>query len=221
MSRFAEIAFTPAVRRLQEHYGSRAQYAHLETHGPRNEELGTREAEFLAGADSFYIATVTETGWPYVQHRGGPRGFLKVLSAKELGFADFRGNVQYVTTGNAVGDDRVAIIVMNYLHRQRLKFLGHLRFIDLAEADAELVRRVDLPDYRARVERVALIDVVAFDWNCPQHITQRMTLAEVEAALRPLKQRIAELEAQLRSRETIDTEERRGHATRASGGDSS
>jgi predicted pyridoxine 5'-phosphate oxidase superfamily flavin-nucleotide-binding protein len=200
MSRFAEIAFTPAVRQLQERYGSREQYARMEMHGPRNDALGEREAALLARADSFYIATVTETGWPYVQHRGGPRGFLKVLSATQLGFADFRGNVQYVTTGNAVRNDRAAIIVMDYMRRQRLKFLGHLRFIDLADADAELVRRVELADYRARVERVAVIDVVAFDWNCPQHITQRMTLEEVDAALRPLRERIAELEEQLRMR---------------------
>jgi predicted pyridoxine 5'-phosphate oxidase superfamily flavin-nucleotide-binding protein len=221
MSRFAEIAFTPTVRQLQERYGSRAQYARMEQHGPRNEEIGEREAEFLARADSFYIATMTETGWPYVQHRGGPRGFLKALSPTQLGFADFRGNVQYVTAGNAVRNDRVAIIVMNYMRRQRLKFLGHLRFIDLAEADAELVRRVDLPDYRARVERVALINVVAFDWNCPQHITQRMTLAEVDAALLPLKERIAELEAQLHAPHDIDAGEEHGSVTRTSGGDSS
>jgi predicted pyridoxine 5'-phosphate oxidase superfamily flavin-nucleotide-binding protein len=200
MSRFAEIAFTPAVRQLQERYGSREQYARMEMHGPRNDTLGEREAALLARADSFYIATVTETGWPYVQHRGGPRGFLKVLSATQLGFADFRGNVQYVTAGNAVRNDPVAIIVMDYMRRQRLKFLGHRRFIDLAAAEAELVRRVELADYRARIERVAVIDVVAFDWNCPQHITQRMTLDEVDVALRPLRERIAELEEQLRMR---------------------
>jgi uncharacterized protein len=217
MSRFAEIAFTPAVRQLQERYGSRAQYARMEMHGARNDTLGEREAEFLARADSFYVATLTESGWPYVQHRGGPRGFLKVLSAAQIGFADFRGNHQYVSAGNAVHNDRAAIIVMDYLRRQRLKFLGHLRFIDVAEADAELVRRVDLPDYRARVERVALIDVVAFDWNCPQHITQRMTLAEVEAAVRPLRERIAELEEQLRKLEG----EEHGRDARTSGGDSS
>lgn len=198
MSRFAEIAFTPAVQRLQERHGSRAQYARMEEHSSRNEELGSREAELLAGADSFYIATVTETGWPYVQHRGGPRGFLKILSPTQLGFADFRGNLQYVTAGNAAGSGRVAIIVMNYLRRQRLKLLGDLRFVDVGDADIELVRRVDLPDYRARVERVALVDVAAFDWNCPQHITQRLTLTEHEDIVRPLNARIAELETQLR-----------------------
>jgi predicted pyridoxine 5'-phosphate oxidase superfamily flavin-nucleotide-binding protein len=196
--RFADLAFTPTVQSLQERYGSRAQYERMQAHGGPNDVLTGREVDFLAQSDSFYIATVSETGWPYVQHRGGPRGFLKVLSATQLGFADFRGNLQYVSAGNAVRNDRAAIIVMDYMRRLRLKVLGHLRFIGIADAGPELVRRVELPDYRARVERVGLIDVAAFDWNCPQHITQRLTLEQVEAATRPLRERIAELEAQLR-----------------------
>jgi predicted pyridoxine 5'-phosphate oxidase superfamily flavin-nucleotide-binding protein len=193
--RFADIAFTPNVQQLQERHGSRAQYARMQAGGGPNDALGPREAEYLGHADSFYLATVSETGWPYVQHRGGPAGFVKVLSPTQLGFADFRGNVQYVSAGNTLHDDRVAIIVMDYMNRQRLKVLGHLRFIAVADADPELVRQVELPDYRARVERVALIDIAAFDWNCPQHITQRYTLAQVEAAAQPLRDRIAELEA--------------------------
>jgi predicted pyridoxine 5'-phosphate oxidase superfamily flavin-nucleotide-binding protein len=195
--RFAEIAFTPGVQQMQERYGSRAQYARMQASGGPNDALGPREAEFLRQADSFYLATVGETGWPYVQHRGGPAGFVKVLSPSQIGFADFRGNVQYVSAGNTLHDDRVAIIVMDYMHRQRLKVLGHLRFVAVADADPGLVRQVELPDYRARVERVALIDVAAFDWNCPQHITQRYTLAQVEAATQPLRDRIAVLEARL------------------------
>jgi predicted pyridoxine 5'-phosphate oxidase superfamily flavin-nucleotide-binding protein len=139
-----------------------------------------------------------------VQHRGGPAGFVKVLSPAQIGFADFRGNVQYVSVGNTVHDGRVAVIVMDYMNRQRLKLLGHLRFIAVSDADPELVRQVELPDYRARVERVALIDVSAFDWNCPQHITQRFTLAQVEAAAQPLRDRIAELEARLAAAPAAD-----------------
>jgi len=169
----------------------------MQANGGPNDALGPREAEFLGQADSFYLATVGETGWPYVQHRGGPAGFVKVLSPTRIGFADFRGNVQYVSAGNTLHDDRVAIIVMDYKNRQRLKLLGHLRFVAVSDADPELVRQVELPDYRARVERVALIDVAAFDWNCPQHITQRYTLAQVEAAAQPLRDRVAELEARL------------------------
>jgi predicted pyridoxine 5'-phosphate oxidase superfamily flavin-nucleotide-binding protein len=197
--RFADIAFTPAVQQLQEHHGSRAQYARMQAQGGPNDTLGEREAEFLAQADSFYLATVGETGWPYVQHRGGPRGFLKVLAPSQIGFADFRGNVQYVSAGNASRNDRISIIVMDYVHRQRLKLLGHLRFIAVADADPALVKQVELPDYRARIERVALIDVAAFDWNCPQHITQRFTLEQVKNSAQPLHARIADLEAQLRA----------------------
>lgn len=195
--RFADIAFTPAVRAEQERHGSRAQYARMQARSGPNDALGEAEAAFLASADSFYLATVGETGWPYVQHRGGPRGFVKVLAPARIAFADFRGNVQYVSAGNVAHDGRVAIIVMDYANRRRLKLLGTLRFIDAADADPELLRAVDLPGYQARVERVGLIDVAAYDWNCPQHITQRFTLEEVEAAAKPLRERIAALESQL------------------------
>ena len=195
--RFADIAFTPSVEAQQERHGSRAQYARMRAHSGPNDTLGAREAEFLAAADSFYLATVGETGWPYVQHRGGPRGFVRVLSPSQIAFADFRGNVQYVSAGNVAHDGRVALIVMDYAHRRRLKLLGTLRFVDIADAGPDLVRQVELPGYQARVERVAVIDVAAFDWNCPQHITQRFTLDEVEAAAQPLRERIRELEAEL------------------------
>jgi len=195
--RFADIAFTPNVQRLQERHGSRAQYARMQERSGPNEALGPDEAAFLADADTFFLATVSETGWPYVQHRGGPAGFVKVLSPTTLGFADFRGNLQHVSTGNALGDDRASIIVVDYARRRRLKLLGRLRFLDLADADPELVRHVELPGYLARVERVALFEVAAFDWNCPQHITPRFTEGEIDAATQPLRDRIAELEARL------------------------
>ena len=195
--RFAQIAFTDAVKSAQERYGSRAVYRRLDTGGGTHDELGAAEAGFIAGRDSFYMASVSETGWPYVQHRGGPPGFLRVLGPRTLGFADFRGNVQYVTLGNVSKNDRVALILMDYANRRRLKILGRLRSVDAAEADPELLRQVEAADYRARVERVMLIEVEAFDWNCPQHITPRFTEAEVAGRMAPLKARIEELERRL------------------------
>jgi uncharacterized protein len=197
MKSFAEIAFTPAVQALQSVHGSRAAYARMHAAAQPPEGLGAAETDFLSKADSFYMASVSETGWPYVQHRGGPRGFLKVISPTRIAFADFRGNRQYVSAGNASHNNRVAIIVMDYAKRLRLKLLGHLRFDELSTADPELVFAVELPDYRARVERVGVIDVEAFDWNCPQHITERYTRREVESALKPLHERIAQLENEL------------------------
>jgi predicted pyridoxine 5'-phosphate oxidase superfamily flavin-nucleotide-binding protein len=172
----------------------------MQAGGEARAALSGREARFLAEADSFYLATVGETGWPYVQHRGGPKGFLQVLSATQLAFPDFRGNRQFVSAGNVLANDRVAMIVVDYANRQRLKVLGRLRFIDVREADEPLVRRLSLPGYRASIERIALVDVEALDWNCPQHITPRYTIDEVEAAARPLRERIAELEEALRAR---------------------
>ena len=195
--RFAEVAFTDAVKAVQARNGSRAQYERLEARAGPNAALTDREAAFVAARDSFYLATVSETGWPYVQHRGGPPGFLKVIDPSTLAFADFGGNRQFVSVGNAAGNDRVALILMDYAQRLRLKVLGHMRMFDLGDALPELAFEVELPDYPARIERVAVIAVEAFDWNCPQHITPRFTEAEVHAAARPLHERIAALEAEL------------------------
>lgn len=200
MQPFGQIAFTPAVQALQEQHGSRANYASHAEAGP-GDGLGPREAEYLAAADSFYLASVGETGWPYVQHRGGPPGFLRLVGPTRLAFADFRGNRQFISAGNVSVDDRVAMIVMDYPNRRRLKLLGHLRFHAAADADTALLAAVALPGYRARVERVATIEVAAFDWNCPQHITPRYTAAELESATSELHARIAALEAELRSRD--------------------
>jgi predicted pyridoxine 5'-phosphate oxidase superfamily flavin-nucleotide-binding protein len=197
--RFADIAFTPAVQALQDRNGSRRQYARMQARSSGTDQLGPDELEFLSQADSFYLATVSETGWPYVQHRGGPRGFLKALSPAALAFADFRGNQQFVSAGNVSRDDRAALIVMDHADRRRLKLLGHLRFADAAVADPGLLQAVALPGYAGRVYRIATIEVEAFDWNCPQHITQRFTLEQVEEAVYPLRARIAELEAQVRA----------------------
>jgi uncharacterized protein len=197
--RFADIAFTGAVKAVQEQYRARSQNERLQQAGAPHDALGDAEAAFIAERDSFYMATVSETGWPYVQHRGGPPGFLKVLGPKELAFADFRGNTQLISAGNAARNDRVSMILMEYRHRQRLKLLGRIRFEDASRANADIVKAVQLPDYRGRVERVGVIDVEAFDWNCPQHITPRFTEAEVRSAVQPLRERIAELEAKLAS----------------------
>jgi hypothetical protein len=197
--RFADIAFTDAVKAVQEQYRSRSQNERLQRTGGPHDALGDAETAFIAGRDSFYMATVGATGWPYVQHRGGPPGFLKVLGPKTLAFADFRGNTQLVSAGNAVGNERVSLILMDYPHRQRLKLLGRIRFEDASRVDPEILKAAQMPDYRGRVERVAVIEVEAFDWNCPQHITPRYTDAEVRSAVQPLLDRIAELEAKLAS----------------------
>ena len=197
MRTFAELAFTPAVQALQERDGSRAAYARQRGGAGPGEGLGPNEAEHIAGADSFYLATVSETGWPYVQHRGGPRGFLKVVSPTRLAFPDFRGNRQFVSAGNASRNDRVSLIVVDYLNQTRLKLLGRLRFSTPEEARPDLASAAELNGYRARVERIRRIDVEAFDWNCPQHITPRLAVADVEAGTAQLRERLAELEAEV------------------------
>jgi predicted pyridoxine 5'-phosphate oxidase superfamily flavin-nucleotide-binding protein len=195
--KFAEIAFTPNVRKMQELRGSRTNYARLDQGDERNSELGPDEAGYIAERDSFYMATVSETGWPYIQHRGGPAGFLRVLDGKTIGFADFRGNRQYVSVGNLNYDDRVSLILVDYANRSRLKILGRARLVGLEDRD--MLERLTVPGYKAVVERGMVIAIEAFDWNCPQHITPRYTQAEIEAATAPLHQRIAELEADIGS----------------------
>jgi predicted pyridoxine 5'-phosphate oxidase superfamily flavin-nucleotide-binding protein len=177
---FADIAFTPAVRAFQARMGSREHYAALDGMEARGVALSGHEAEFIAARDGFYQATVGESGWPYVQFRGGPPGFLKVLDAETIGYADFRGNVQYISAGNLAGDGRVALILMDYAQRRRLKIWGRARLID-AHDDEALIARLEVPSYRARIERAVIIAIEAYDWNCPQHITPRFTAAEFAA----------------------------------------
>lgn len=179
---FADIAFTPAVRAMQTRMGSRGAYAQLDPTGGQRDSLTAREASFIAARDGFYQATVNTDGWPYVQFRGGPVGFLQVLDGQTLGYADFRGNVQYISTGNLQGNDRVALILMDYAHQRRLKILGHARWVE-AHDDPALMERLVVPGYPARVERAVCITVDAFDWNCPQHITPRFTREEVDAGM--------------------------------------
>lgn len=195
--RFLELLTTDSVRRAQEHY-----YGHADEVPPSGERdaLGQYETEFIASRDSFYIATVTENGWPYIQHRGGPPGFLRVLDEHSLGFADYRGNRQLISTGNLATSDRVACFFMDYPRRTRLKLLGHAR-VEEAKLRPDLVEKLVEPEMRRVVERVFLIDVESFDWNCPKYITPRYTAAEIEEAIAPMRKRIAELEAALAARD--------------------
>jgi uncharacterized protein len=194
--RFAEIAFTPTVKQLQEELGSRTAYARMESvPESRNHRLSEMEVEFIAARNSLYMATVSETGWPYIQHRGGPRGFVRALDETTIGFADFRGNRQYISLGNLMNEDRVSLFFMDYPNKARLKLFGRAKIVGLD--DPMTLSRLEIADYRARVERGFLIKVEGFDWNCPQHITERHTLDEVRVTTAPLTARIAELEAEL------------------------
>jgi uncharacterized protein len=194
-SHFLNIVSTPAVKAIQTAQGSRAAYSTRDGETARD-QLTECEAGFIATRDSFYMASVGETGWPYIQHRGGAPGFVRVLSPTQIAFADFRGNRQYVSAGNLSNDDRTALFFMDYPSKTRLKLLGHVRTADLA-VDPELAAQLIDPAYRAKIERAFIIDVEAFDWNCPQHITPRYTHEELEPAIGALKTRIAELEAEL------------------------
>jgi hypothetical protein len=175
---FARIAFTANVKAAQARMGSRDAYRAAELGDAEAVEFSPNEVEFIAARDSFYQGTVGENGWPYVQHRGGPAGFLKVLGPQTIGYADFSGNRQYISVGNLEGDDRVSLFLMDYPNQRRLKIWGRARLVD-EDQDPALVARLESPDYRARVERGVIITVEAFDWNCPKYITPRFTEREV------------------------------------------
>lgn len=160
--------FTPSVLAAQKKYNGHS--VALADEALKPNPLGPEESAFIVERDSFYLATTGETGRPYIQHRGGPRGFLRVLDEHTLGFADFGGNRQLITVGNLASNNHVALFFMDYNRRERMKLLGHARVLDVAE-DPALTARLTLPDYRARIERLFVIDVIAFDWNCPLHIT--------------------------------------------------
>ncbi len=192
---YAQIAFTPAVRRLQQELGSREQYVFLDALEDANSSFTEREAAFIESRDTLYQATVSETGWPYVQHRGGPPGFLKVLDETTLAFVDYAGNRQYISTGNLDANDRVALILVDYPRRARLKILAHAQRLAL-DAEPDLLARVAVPGYRARPERIFRLRLAAFDWNCPQHIVPRFTEPEIARAVAPLREQVAALEAE-------------------------
>lgn len=191
--KYLELAMTEAVRRAQNHYDGRAVNI---AGASERDPLGQAEAEFIAERDSFYLGSISETGWPYIQHRGGSKGFLRVVSETTLAFADYKGNRQLLTTGNVSVNDRVALFLMDYQNRARLKILGHAHVED-ARVHPELVAQLADLKMQSSVERLIFIDVVSFDWNCPKYITPRYSAEEVEEYVGPLKSRIAELEAQL------------------------
>jgi predicted pyridoxine 5'-phosphate oxidase superfamily flavin-nucleotide-binding protein len=190
---FGSFVFTPVVKALQERHGSRRQYAKIEKGAAAPDRLGSEESSFIAERDSFYMASVGETGWPYIQHRGGPKGFLKVVDDRTIAFADFSGNKQFISAGNMTSEPRVALILVDYPHQARLKILGRAEIFDREHA-AGWIDRVRVAPDRATIERVFVIHVEAFDWNCPQHITPRYTAEEIEDAIRPLEQRLQALE---------------------------
>lgn len=181
--RFAAIAFTDIVRRTQEARGSRKAYSAMDSGEDYNDVLGATEVAFIAARDSFYMASVSETGWPYVQHRGGPTGFVRVLGERTIGFADFRGNRQYISVSNLERDGRVALIFVDYANRARLKIMGRARTVQPSEL--HVLAMLEIPNHRAAVEQGFVIHVEAFDWNCPQHITPRYTEAEAAKLFRP------------------------------------
>ena len=190
---FGSLVFTPLVKALQEKYGSRRQYARLEAGNPSRDLLGPDESAFIEDRDSFYLATVGSSGWPYIQHRGSPKGFLKVIDDHTIAFADFRGNKQFISTGNLGTDNRMALIMVDYPRQARLKILGRTEIFE-GEAAREWIERLCKPDYKAVTERVYVIRVEAFDWNCAQHITPRFTAEQIQEALAPFERRVEELE---------------------------
>ncbi len=197
MGRFANLAFTPSVAAVQERLGSRKAYARIAAAGETRDVIGPDEAAFIGERDSFYMASVGETGWPYVQHRGGPKGFVKVLDEHTLGFADYRGNRQYVSVGNVSRDDRVALIFVDYPNRARVKVLAHASTTE----DPKILARLGEGDEGAKVERGFLLHVEGLDWNCPQHITPRFTEDEVLELVAPFAEKLRVLEGKNRELE--------------------
>ena len=187
---FLDALLTPSLKAAQEANGSGEFWA---TSPRQLTSLTDSETEFIATRDSFYMATITENGWPYVQHRGGPPGFLRVLDGQTLAFADFRGNRQYISIGNLGANNRAALILMDYPRRRRLKLLGHIEVKHL-DSEAKLAQRVAVKGYKAKVERIMLIHLKAFDWNCPRHLTPRFTEQELNSVLAPIRARLIALE---------------------------
>jgi predicted pyridoxine 5'-phosphate oxidase superfamily flavin-nucleotide-binding protein len=194
--KFLQLTVTDSVRASQQHYYGSVRRPGLPS---ANDALSQQEIAFIQSRDSFYLATISENEWPYIQHRGGRPGFLHVLSPTQLAFADFKGNRQLLSTGNLASNDRVCLFLIDYPQRARLKILGRAKVLD-ARGQAELVIRLAGPELRHLVERIFLIDVVAFDWNCPQYIVPRFTADELAEVAAPLKRRIAELEEQLKGK---------------------
>lgn len=191
--KFTEIAFTPGVKTTQTRYGTREIYENFVQQGITEDILAEAEIEFIQARDSFYLGTVGSNGYPYIQFRGGATGFLKILDERTLGFADFKGNLQYISIGNLSENDRVFLFLMDYAQRRRLKIWGRATIID----NEPLLSQLAVLGYEAKVERGIIITIEAMSWNCPQHISPKYSEAEMEAKVAPLKARIQELEAKL------------------------
>ncbi|WP_127091125.1 pyridoxamine 5'-phosphate oxidase family protein [Aquabacter cavernae] len=191
---FLDIAVTPSVRAAQAEMGASHLWEDFQGHRAFD-RFTPNEAAFIAQRDSFYMATVSETGWPYVQHRGGAPGFVKLMDETTIAFADYRGNRQYISLGNLRADDRVSMILMDYPRRARLKIYGHIEVVPV-DADPALTERVIDPKAKARPDRIFKVRLEAFDWNCPQHITPRFTEDEIARAVLPLREHLAELETE-------------------------
>lgn len=196
VNKFYDIAFTPGVKRAQEHYGSRRRFEKIEDGRAEPIALADAEIDFIERSDGFYLATVGAQGQPYVQFRGGQTGFLKVLDANTLGYADFRGNLQYISVGNLAENNRAALFLMDYANRQRLKIFAETEVKDAA-AVPELINRLRDEDYTAKIERAIVFHVKAFNWNCPQHITPRYTIEQIQTMIQPLSEHIQKLEKEI------------------------
>ena len=194
--RFAELAFTPLVKKQQIEHGSRHLYERVERSSDLGDRLGPDEQDFIQGRDGFYMASVTESGWPYVQYRGGHEGFIHVLDERTIGFADLRGNKQYISVGNLEYDGRIALFFMDYPRQARLKILGRAKVYEGTEEAQKLIAQLRVPAEKTPPERAFVIHVEAFDWNCQQHITPRYTQEELTRILEPMRQRMEALEAE-------------------------
>ncbi|MDO9369604.1 MAG: pyridoxamine 5'-phosphate oxidase family protein [Sphingopyxis sp.] len=201
---YRHTLFDDAVKAEQERHGSRASYARMDAGADGSaDRLTDKELDYIALRDSFYIASVNPEGWPYMQHRGGPAGFLKHIGDNRIGFADYRGNKQYISTANFKSNDRVSLFLMDYPNRERLKLVGHAHSVELAD-DPAAVTALMPEGYRAVPERAFFIEVIGWEWNCSQHITPRFTEAEISAAIRPMADELNQLRAEiaaLRSKE--------------------
>ena len=189
---FTELAFTESVKAQQEKYGTRTAYARMEKGGKFRNQLTWQEQAYIKGRDSFYVSSVGENGWPYIQFRGGPKGFLKVTGDNTLAFADFRGNGQYISTGNFNANKKTVLFLMDYTKKQRLKVWAEAEVLDPAD-HPDLAEQLVMPDYEAAVERIIVFKVQAFDWNCPQHITPRYTQEEIGDSISELESQVTRL----------------------------
>lgn len=193
---YAELAFTSAVKLMQKKMGSRANYARMEKYS-YFDGLTINEIQFIAQRDSFYLASIGENNFPYIQHRGGSKGFLKVLNPNQIGFIDFIGNKQYITIGNMTTNNNIALIMVDYPSRTRLKIFAKARIVELNE-NPELYNLLDLSEYKFRPERMIVMDIEAYDWNCPQHITPRYTIEEINDVFLSQREYVQKLEEELK-----------------------